>query len=69
MGICALEKLVKERWIPVAIRGKQFTTSERKELNAGLVVNRDGESFRRTDFAQRAAEISALKRAMHQSKV
>jgi len=64
MSKCALLKLVNDNWLPVAIRYQKFTARERKELNAGLVVVKNCEQFRRTDWAQRALEVIALNRAL-----
>lgn len=65
MSKCALIKQVGDSWIPVAIRYHRFTKRELKELNAGQVVVKNCEHFRRSDWAERAVEFLAMTRALN----
>ena len=56
-GGCALEKLVGERWLPVALRYQRFTANERRALDRGEIVSNGGTSWRRHDWAERQALV------------
>jgi len=59
-GGCALEKLVDEHWVPVAIRYQRFTANERLALRRGEIICRGVESFRHFDWNERQALAFAL---------
>lgn len=57
---CALEKLVDGNWLPVALRYQRFTAEERRALDRGMEVGRDGAVWRRWDWAVRQALACAF---------
>ena len=53
---CALEQYVGEgRWVPVAIRYQRLSAAEKRLLNRGETISKDGLRFRRFDWSDRQA--------------